>query len=325
MTVRAASVVANGVVGFAVAAAIGFAAADASAQTKVTAGIAAYYEAMMPFELAVKRGFYQEEGIVQEPINFRGGSPAVQAFLGGSVDLCYCSFDHVVKLRNRGQDAVAILGVDEFHSYALIARADSPVTSFESLKGKKLGITASGSMTDITVRYDIKQLGLNADRDYQIIGAGSGALMKAALENGAVDAGMTIAAVAEDLMSMKGKYKIVREYRTMPYAGFVVIARGKWLKENPELARKYVRATVKAQKLIQSDPAVAEEMVKAMFPTFEPDLVKAVAASARSRLSKDGTLSEVSANNVVERIAFADPSVKPVPFAEAADMSFLPK
>ena len=39
-----------------------------------------------------------------------------------------CAADHVLRLANRGLDARIIVGLDEHHSYALLARADSPYT-----------------------------------------------------------------------------------------------------------------------------------------------------------------------------------------------------
>ena len=42
----------------------------------------------------------------------------------GSVDLCICASDHVVRLVNRGFDARIVAGLDEHYSYALLGGAD---------------------------------------------------------------------------------------------------------------------------------------------------------------------------------------------------------
>src|SRR4051812_21777656 len=128
------------------------------------------------------------EGITAEFLDFRGGGPTVQAFAGGSVDFCICAADHVLRLANRGLDARIIVGLDEHHSYALLAKVDSPYTDIKSLKGKSIGITSPGSFTDNTVRWAIKQAGLQAERDFQIVGAGGAAPMPRASERGQADA-----------------------------------------------------------------------------------------------------------------------------------------
>src|SRR5262249_4373445 len=149
-------------------------------------------EGLLPLRIAADQGYFKDAGITAEFLDFRGGGPTVQAFASGSVDFCICAADHVVRLPNRGLDARIIVGLHDHHSYALMAKADAPYTDMKSLQGKKVGITSPGSLTDNTVRWSIKQAGLSAERDFQIVGAGGGASMRAAIETGQVDAGMVV-------------------------------------------------------------------------------------------------------------------------------------
>src|SRR5215207_170949 len=127
-------------------AAIGCAVPSAGrADTVLKFGVASVNEGLLPLRLASEQGFLKAEGITAEFIDFRGGGPTVQAFAGGSVDFCICAADHVLRLSNRGLDARIIVGLDEHHSYALLAKADSPYTDIKSLKGKSIGITSPGS------------------------------------------------------------------------------------------------------------------------------------------------------------------------------------
>ena len=130
-------------------------AAPAAAQTTLKFGVASINEGLLPLRVANDQGFFKAEGITIEFIDFRGGGPTVQAFAGGSVDFCICAADHVVRLANRGLDARIIVGLDEHHSYALMSKADAPYTDMASLKGKRIGITSPGSLTDNTVRWAI--------------------------------------------------------------------------------------------------------------------------------------------------------------------------
>ena len=112
------------------------------------------------------------QSLVRDP---RGGGPAVQAFAGGGVDLCICAADHVVRLVNRRFDARIIVGLDEHHSYALLGKANAPYADVKSLKGKRIGVTSPGALTDNTVRWAITRAGLRPERDFQIVAAGGGA------------------------------------------------------------------------------------------------------------------------------------------------------
>ena len=115
---------------FVVVAAVAFGLAlptQAIAETVLKFGVASVNEGLLPLRVANDQGFLKAEGITAEFLDFRGGGPTVQAFAGGSVDFCICAADHVLRLANRGLDARIIVGLDEHHSYALLAKADSPL------------------------------------------------------------------------------------------------------------------------------------------------------------------------------------------------------
>ena len=69
--------------------ALALAALPAQAQTKVTGGVAAYNEALLPVYAARDLGYFEKEGITLDLVDFKGGGPAVQALAGGSIDICF--------------------------------------------------------------------------------------------------------------------------------------------------------------------------------------------------------------------------------------------
>jgi NitT/TauT family transport system substrate-binding protein len=76
----------------------------ALAQTKVTiavggAGCLCY----LPTVLAQQLGEYKKAGLDVELINFKGGSQALTAVLGGSADVVSGYFDHCVNLAAKNQ------------------------------------------------------------------------------------------------------------------------------------------------------------------------------------------------------------------------------
>lgn len=293
----------------------------AGAQTVLKFGVAAVNEGLLPLRVANDQGFLKEAGITAEFIDFKGGGPTVQAFAGGSVDFCICAADHVLRLTNRGLDARIIVGLDEHHSYALLAKADSPYTDIKSLKGKKIGITSPGSLTDNTVRWTIKQAGLQAERDFQIIGTGGGAAMRAALETGQVDAATIVVTEVPSYLA-GGKYKIVTDWRPTRYASLVLIGRQRWADANPALAKGLVKATIRGAQIIQNDQAATIASVKKLYPTYTDAQVKEIAETAKERLSKDGSVSSQAFDTMQEIVMVSDATLKKV---NKADVDLQPK
>lgn len=301
--------------GAALLAALSLAPAAATAQTTLKLAVPSVNEGLLTIRVAIDQGLLKAEGIVVDLVSFRGGGPAVQAFAGSSVDLCVCAADHVVRLANRGLDARIIVGLDEHHSYALLGRAGSAYTDVASLKGKRIGITAPGSFTDNTIRWAITKAGLRPERDFQIVGAGTGAAMRAALETGQIEAGTVVSTDVADYLAT-GRFRMITDWRGIPYPALVVIGRQQWADRNPALARAFVRAVSKAARLIQADAGVTAKAVKALYPNFSDAAAAEIADSARSRLSKDGSVSPQGFETMLDVVLLSDTTLKRMSKAE---------
>ncbi len=295
----------------------------AKAQTKVTGGVAAFNEALLPVFTAKEKGYFEAEGITLELVDFKGGGPAVQALAAGSIDICFCAADHVIRLRARSMPALVLVGLDEFHSYALVSKAGAPFTDLASLKGKKIGITAPGSLTDNTIRSSIKALGLNPDRDFEITSGGVGATMQAAIDSDRIDAGLVIVTDLANMMQKKGTYKVVVDYRSTPYPSFDALVLEKFVKAKPKAAKGFAKAVVKAMGDLQADPQLGPKILAGMFPNFPPELAAEVAKSAIARAPKGGVVSAASIESLNKIVLSSDDTLKAITLEEAFDPSLL--
>jgi NitT/TauT family transport system substrate-binding protein len=280
--------------------------------------------ASIPVVVAIQQKLFEAEGITAEIVDFDGGGPAIQALAGGGVDLCVCAGDHALRLASRGLGGAVLVALLDKHPYSLLAPIGSPVSDLKSLRGKPVGITSPGSLTDNTVRYMIRKLGLNPDSDYEIIAAGTGASMRAALDTGSVAAGMFTTPDVQAYMAT-GKYKFVADFRDLDYMALDLIVVGSWLKANDAAAHAVARAIVKAEQIIQTDPKAVQAAVHERFPALSADLVATVAKDAAERsLSHDGHAKEAGFNTALEMLRVADPSVKEVNYRDVVALRYLP-
>ena len=294
------------------------------AATALRIGSAQQSIASIPVVVAIQQKLFEAEGINAEIIDFDGGGPAVQALAGGGIDLCICAGDHALRLASRGLGGAVLVALLDKHPYSLLAPAGSPAGDLASLRGKAVGITSPGSLTDNTLRFMIRKLGLNPDNDYEIIAAGTGASMRAAIERGSVVAGMFTTPDVQAYMGT-GKYKFVADFRDLDYMALDLIAVGSWLKANDATAHAVARAIVKAEKLIQTDPKAVEAAVHERFPTLSPELVSTVAHDAAEKsLSHDGRAEESGFKTALEMLRVADPSVKELSYQDVVALRYLP-
>jgi NitT/TauT family transport system substrate-binding protein len=280
--------------------------------------------ASIPVVVAIQQKLFQAEGISAEIVDFDGGGPAVQALAGGGVDMCICAGDHAMRLASRGLGGAVLVALLDKHPYSLLAPIGSVATDLKSLHGKPVGITSPGSLTDNTLRFMIRKAGFNPDSDYEIIAAGTGGSMRAALDTGSVAAGMFTTPDVQAYMAT-GKYKFVADFRDLDYMALDLVVVGSWLKANDATAHAVARAVVKAEKLIQTDQAVVQAAVHERFPTLSPDLVVTVAKDAAARsLSHDGHAQEAGFKTALEMLRVADPTVKEVTYQDVVALRYLP-
>src|ERR1700758_290937 len=74
----------------------------------------------LPTVLAEQLGEFKKAGVDVEMVNFKGGSQALTAVLGGSADVVSGYFDHCVNLAAKNQALQAFVVYDRFPGLALV-------------------------------------------------------------------------------------------------------------------------------------------------------------------------------------------------------------
>ena len=86
----------------------------------------------LPTMLAKQLGEYDKAGLDVELINFKGGSQALTAVLGGSADVVSGYFDHCVNLAAKQQFMQAIVVYDRYPGFALVVAPSTAAASSRS-------------------------------------------------------------------------------------------------------------------------------------------------------------------------------------------------
>ena len=295
------------------------------AQTTVRLASAQNSIGSLPIVLAQREGLFAAENLKIEIVDFKGGGPAVQALASGSVEACICAADHAVRLRSRGQGGLVLAALTEFHGYGLVTLASSPVTDIKSLQGKRIGITSAGSLTDNTLRYFLEEAGMNPDRDVEITGVGTGGPMRAAIETGAVAAGMLTTPDVQAALGDSGKFKLVQDYRDLQYPALGLLVVEKWVKGNDETARALARAVVKAEGLVRTNKPAVDAALAEMYPAVDPKLRGVLAEEAPKLLSADGHMAPAGYALMQRMLKVSDPAMVAVPYEQISASALLPQ
>ena len=231
----------------------------------------------LPAVLARELGAYETAGVDVELVNFKGGSQALTAVIGGSADVVSGYFDHCVIMAAKRQSLAAFATFDRFPGLVLVV---SPVhakeiNSVRDLAGKTVGVTAPGSSTDFFVKYLLHKNGIDPAAA-AIVGIGADATAVAAQEQGRVDAAVMTDPFVTVLETKYKDLKILSDTRTRKdtldlfggdYPAGALYTRSDWIAKHETETQALASAIVATLKWIRQHSA---EEIMAKMP---PDMV----------------------------------------------------
>jgi len=246
------------------AAAIGvLALATGAAAAKVTIAIGgAGCLCYLPTVLAEQLGEYKKVGLDIELINFKGGSQALTAVIGGSADVVSGYYDHCVNLAAKNQNLQAFVVYDRYPGLVLgvSPRHATEINGVKDLAGKKVGVSAPGSSTDFFLKYLLAKNGMSAD-SAAVIGIGLDATAVAAMEQGTVDAAVMLDPTPTLLNAKFPPLKVLSDTRTQDdtlsvfggeYPGGALYSRGDWIAKHEKETAGLATAILATLKWIHS-------------------------------------------------------------------------
>ncbi|PWU70974.1 myristoyl transferase [Ochrobactrum sp. POC9] len=280
---------------------IGAAHAAEPEKKAVTLAVGSVIMNYMPVGLADATGAFEKQGLNVTVENFKaGGSKALQALVGGSVDVVVGAYDHTIQMQSKGKSIECVVQLNTLPGNSLAVRADlgDKVKTGADLKGLKIGITTPGSSADMAVRYYLQRNGLKPT-DAEIIAVGSGTPGMVALEQGNVDALIYWDPVAT-ILNQKKAVKVLFDARTPegntqafggPASPFACLyATKEFVDANPETVQRLVDAFISTLRYIHENPAA--EIVDALPDNWklpnQRDLNIAIMEASKPMFSQDG-------------------------------------
>lgn len=247
----------------------------AFAQTKVKVAEGSRSFTVMPLYIAMEAGYFTKRGIEVELITMKGGPAAASALLSGDVDVAFSLAETPIKVRGQGQDLRVAALVQDRNPCVLVVPIKSTAKSLADLKGKKIGVTATGSLSDLIMRAYIRQQGLK-ESDFEIVGLGSGATVAAALERDQIDAAVTFTPFLTKVLSEKSA-RIIYDFRKEIYPGQAMLIRGRDLGGPKEpMLRNFVAAVMEGAQTLHKDPATVGRIARTFFPDMNPQILDAM-------------------------------------------------
>jgi len=216
----------------------------------------AQVNADLPFAIALKKGFFKEEGVdIDRIISGQGGGTALRNMLASDLPYGVVATSAALAGIRAGVDLKIVNTVsDNIGEIALVTLPDSPIRSIKDLAGKKIAITAPKSTTEWMTRMVLDKNGLSGQAE--IVPAGGFAPALTALSLHAVDA----APLNDPGLTLKADtYRVLFAYSDqIPRVTWLVgITTAQFAAKEPEKLRGILRAYRRAVDFLYANRAEA--------------------------------------------------------------------
>jgi NitT/TauT family transport system substrate-binding protein len=217
-------------------------------------------------EVGIDAGIFAKEGLDIAVSSFRGDAQLQQGLAAGSLDIGLGSGPGL-GFRVKGAPVIGVAAMYGAPSnLALLVPAKSPLRSAADLKGKRIGVTTAGSLTDWLVRELSRQQGWGAD-GIVIVPLGQMQARLAAMDRGELDGTVQEAANGYELEET-GRTRnlilfgdIVKHFYT-----HVIFGTDDMVDNRPDLLRRFLRAWFRTVAFMRADRAFT---VKSEMRTLE--------------------------------------------------------
>ncbi len=209
--------------------------------------------------IAKEAGIFQRHGLDVELVYIAAGSRAVQTLVSGSIDIAAIGGPAGVDAKLAGADTLYV--AIPVNRVIVFTVATPQIQRVEELRGKSIGVTRIGTVTDFFTRIFLRQNGLVPDRDVMIRQMGGLPEIVAGLKAGQIQGG-TFGFPAV-LHARAAGFRVLVDYNTQGfrYPLSSVIVTEKLLRARESAVRAFLEAHIEAVHRFKTDPNFAMNVI----------------------------------------------------------------
>jgi ABC-type nitrate/sulfonate/bicarbonate transport system substrate-binding protein len=198
---------------------------------------------MLPLNVGVKTGMFARQGLDVEVSDFLGGGKLHQAMAAGSMDIGVGAGPEMALIAKGSPELAICNEVPSVRFLGIMVPADSPAKTLDDLKGKKIGVSSTGSLTN-WLALELARKKAWGPQGVQVVAIGSAsASMVAAFRAHVVDADIGPTSLAFDMeLHNQGRLLApVSEYEGN-LSGGTIFATTALIAKTPDAIRRFLAA-----------------------------------------------------------------------------------
>jgi ABC-type nitrate/sulfonate/bicarbonate transport system substrate-binding protein len=217
---------------------------------KLTVSYTGVGPTQLPVWVAKETGIFNRNGLDVQLIRAQAAT-SVMALLSGALNMIQGAAPAVVQSNLRSFGTVYVAAGYVGFEYWLMSQRE--IKSAEQLKGGLLGVSGLTGASATATQLVLRKLGLVPGKDTSVIVIGSTPERLIALRSGKIQA--TLLNPPTTFIAQREGFNVLADLGTLPFQNNGVVTTRKFINDNPEAVRRYVRSQIEAVHLMKSERA----------------------------------------------------------------------
>ena len=238
---------------------------------KIQVGVPAISMGNIIIYFAKEAKIFEKYGLDVDPVAVAGSGIASKALISGSVLISPIATPTVMNAVLAGSDMVILAHTMPGVIQSLVVRPD--IKRSEDLRGKTVGVTTFGSLTDFLVKYLAKQKGLTAGKDFALLQIGTDSDRFLALQQGKID-GATLSHPNFIFAQRAGFHVLWDFFKEVDYPWSEIATTRTQIKQDRDLVMRYMRGHLEGIARFKQEPELAKKVIKKMLRLEDDSLAQ---------------------------------------------------
>ncbi|MER9001835.1 ABC transporter substrate-binding protein [Mesorhizobium australicum] len=209
-------------------------------------------------------GYYKDAGIDLEIESGKGSGATSKLVAGGSTDAGLASATSAISFAAKGAPIKVIAPIYQLVDWGIVSLEETPIATPKDLEGKTI-IMGPGSADIPLFDAMLKANGVDKSKVHvQMMSGDCVAILAEKKADGCSDApGGTL--IPLEQQGIKAKIMLYKDWGA-PLVGLSLIAREEKFKQNPQLYKKFIEATLKGYAAVAKSPEAAVDALRTRYP-----------------------------------------------------------
>jgi len=253
-------------------------------------------------------GLWRKYGVDARVVLFESGSTLAMVARTGEVSFAINSGPTVIAARTQEADSIMVAVMVNTLPYSLVTAKS--ITSWNQLKGKKVGISRFGSGTDTAIRLLVKRFGLDPAKDLVILQGGTQPSRLQAVLAGSLDA--TLVSPPLDLTAKKLGLSILVNIADLgiAYPQLVIETSERYNREQPMMVKNFLKGFIDGINYAATHKEETKKTITKYLKTDDPEILEATHQSFLQVTDYTAMPNLEGIRNAMDEVAVRMPAVK---------------